>query len=82
MIFSALNARSEETQATGRAIIISLHLLIVEAFSLTIRDGSGLVNCPTQPTCIAHCDLCICQLSRRWQPSLALSKMFEPSHRP
>ena len=21
-----------------------------------------LVNCPTQPTCIAHCDLCICQL--------------------
>ena len=26
-------------------------------------DGSDeLVNCPTQPTCIAHCDLCICQL--------------------
>ena len=44
--------------------------------------GWILVNCPTQPTCIAHCDLCICQLSRRWQPSLALSKMFEPSHRP
>ena len=44
--------------------------------------GAPLVNCPTQPTCIAHCDLCICQLSRRWQPSLALSKMFEPSHRP
>ena len=21
-----------------------------------------IVNCPTQPTCIAHCDLCICQL--------------------
>ena len=41
-----------------------------------------LVNCPTQPTCIAHCDLCICQLSRRWQPSLALSKMFEPFLRP
>ena len=44
MIFSALNARSEETQATGRAVIISLHLLIVEAFSLTIRDGSGYQN--------------------------------------
>ena len=43
---------------------------------------STLVNCPTQPTCIAHCVLCICQLSRRWQPSLALSKMFEPFLRP
>ena len=50
-------------------------------FSLAELGGT-LVNCPTQPTCIAHCDLCICQLSRRWQPSLALSKMFEPSHRP
>ena len=27
------------------------------------NDGSPwVVNCPTQPTCIAHCDLCICQL--------------------
>ena len=41
-----------------------------------------LVNCPTQPTCLAHLDLCICQLSRRWQPSLALSKMFEQFLRP
>ena len=41
-----------------------------------------LVNCPTQPTCLAHLDLCICQLSRRWQPSLALSKLFEPLLRP
>ena len=49
--------------------------------SFAIR-GPTLVNCPTQPTCIAHCVLCICQLSRRWQPSLALSKMFEPFLRP
>ena len=41
-----------------------------------------VVNRPTQPTCNAHCDLCICQLSRRWQPSMALSKMFEPFLRP
>ena len=26
------------------------------------RDDDDVVNCPTQPTCIAHCDLCICQL--------------------
>ena len=26
------------------------------------EDHSQLVNCPTQPTCIAHCDLCISQL--------------------
>ena len=44
--------------------------------------GTPLVNCPTQPTCLAHLDLCICQLSRRWQPSLALSKMFEHLLRP
>ena len=24
-------------------------------------DCDGVVNCPTQPTCIAHFDLCICQ---------------------
>ena len=24
--------------------------------------GARIVNCPTQPTCIAHCVLCICQL--------------------
>ena len=23
-------------------------------------DCDGVVNCPTQPTCIAHFDLCIC----------------------
>ena len=28
----------------------------------TSRYGQALVNCTTQPTCIAHCDLCICQL--------------------
>ena len=43
---------------------------------------SVLVNCPTQPTCLAHLDLCICQLSRRWKHSLALSKMFEQFLRP
>ena len=53
-----------------------------ELSTMVLGDGDELVNCPTPPTCIAHCDLCICQLSRRWQPSLALSKMFEPSHRP
>ena len=26
------------------------------------QSPSPLVNCPTQSTCIAHCDLCICQL--------------------
>ena len=25
-------------------------------------DCDGVVNCPTQPTCIAHFDLCISQL--------------------
>ena len=33
--------------------------------------GTYLVNCPTQPTCIAHFDLCICQLhfrtNSRWE---------------
>ena len=40
--------------------------------------GQRLVHCPTQPTCIAHCDLCICQLSRRWHPSLA-NCQWQPS---
>ena len=60
-------------------------LLVSGAADATVDPIHGylyLVNCPTQPTCIAHCDLCICQLSRRWKHSLALSKMFEPSHRP
>ena len=26
---------------------------------------NSLVNCPTQPTCFAHFDLCICQLSQQ-----------------
>ena len=46
------------------------------------KGGAWVVNYPTQPTCLAHLDLCICQLSRRWQPSLALSKMFEQFLRP
>ena len=25
-----------------------------------VRKGKGGVNCPTQPTCLAHFDLCIC----------------------
>ena len=44
-------------------------------FLVKKKSEPPLVTCPTQPTCfLFYLDLCICQLSRRWQPSLALSK--------
>ena len=33
-----------------------------ELSTMVLGDGDELVNCPTQPTCFAHFDLCICQL--------------------
>ena len=41
-----------------------------------------LVDCPTHLTLFSWFCICICQLSRRWQPSLSWCKMFEPSPGP
>ena len=54
-------------------------ILTTSKRNLTLIDRvrHHLVNCPTHPLRFAHCDLCICQLSRRWKPSLGVSLMFE-----
>ena len=33
-----------------------------ELSTMVLGDGEELVNCPTQLTCFAHFDLCICHL--------------------
>ena len=54
-------------------------ILTTSKRNLTLIDRvrHHLVNCPAHPIRFAHCDLCICQLSRRWKPSLGVSLMFE-----
>ena len=54
-------------------------ILTTSKRNLTLIDRvrHHLVNCPTHPIRFAHCDHCICQLSRRWKPSLGVSLMFE-----
>ena len=54
-------------------------ILTTSKRNLTLIDRvrHHLVNCPTHPIRFAHCDLCICQLSRRWKPSLGVSLMFQ-----
>ena len=33
-----------------------------ELSTMVLGDGDELVNCPTQLTCFAHFDFCVCQL--------------------
>ena len=47
-----------------------------DTHAVSSKWGVRLVNCPTQPTCIAHCDLCIRQLYFITNPQWEIWKKY------
>ena len=61
------------------AKITSVCLLQVDqgAAETGVEGAAGLANCPAAFLSYFHCGF-VMKYSRRWEPSIRLSKMFEP----
>ena len=56
---------------------ISMPVECVGCNTISQRLDDQLVNCPTQPTCLAHFDLCICQNKSNVRNMKCISKRLD-----